>query len=193
MMQPVVFSAAAQAMLSGHVVRAAFGAWFDFTSGPERVWLGEGTYIATDGTVWSGLGGFASIDGEDLSWGLSTDSVTLKLSGLDPSFVSETRAQAKEIRGRKCGIYQLLRDSNEQSLDAPYLVQLYFMDNATFSVDGGTDQLIISMTIEPLFTTKHLPAFALVTDQDQQRKFPGDKIFERIALLSGRQTTIWAS
>lgn len=191
--QEIYFSETVQQMVSGRNVNVALGVWFDFTSGIERVWLGRGTFTAKDGTEWSGLGELASIDGIAATAGLSTEPITMTLSGLDATLLDLTRSQASEIRGRRCGIYILTFDENFQPLDTPYLVELYLMDKASFTVDGDSRSVSITVTAEPLFSTKHVPRFALMTDQDQQTKYPGDKVFERVALLAGRQTLVWSS
>lgn len=191
--QELFFSDAVKEMLAGRNVNAALGVWFDFASEEMRVWLGRGTFTARDGTEWSGLGEIASIDGMQSSPMLSTEPVTMTLSGLDASIIEMTRAQASEIRGRRCGIYILMFDENAQPIDEPYLVELYLMDKASFTVDGETRQMTVSLTAEPLFSTKHVPRFSLMTDQDQQLKYPGDGIFKRVQLLAGRQTVVWSS
>lgn len=187
------FSETVQEMLEGRNVFTAMGVWFDFTSGEDRIWLGRGTFTARDGTVWSGLGELASIDGIQSSAGLSTEPITMTLSGVDTEILDLTRAQASEIRGRRCGVYILMFNETGQPIDEPYLIDLYLMDKASFTVSGETREMSITVTAEPLFSTKHVPKFSLMSDQDQQTRYPGDRIFERVALMSGRQTVVWSS
>lgn len=187
------FSETVQEMLEGRNVFTAMGVWFDFTSGEDRIWLGRGTFTARDGTVWSGLGELASIDGLQSSAGLSTEPITMTLSGVDTEILDLTRAQASEIRGRRCGVYILMFNETGQPIDEPYLIDLYLMDKASFTVSGETREMSITVTAEPLFSTKHVPKFSLMTDQDQQTRYPGDRIFERVALMAGRQTIVWSS
>lgn len=192
MTQEVYFSQTVQEMVSGRNVYMALGVKFEFASETILCWLGRGTFTAGDGTEWTGLGEVASIDGVQASALVSIDPVTITLSGLDTEFMALTREQATEIRGRRCGVYILCFDENWQPIDAPYLVELYLMEKATFTVDGETRTMSITVTAEPLFYTKHVPLTSFMTDQDQQKKYPGDKVFERVALLSGRQTVIWS-
>lgn len=187
------FSETVQELLDGRNVQTAMGVWFDFTSGEDRIWLGRGTFTARDGTVWSGLGELASIDGIQSSAGLSTEPITMTLSGVDTEILDLTRAQASEIRGRRCGVYILMFNETGQPIDEPYLIDLYLMDKASFTVSGETREMSITVTAEPLFSTKHVPKFSLMSDQDQQTRYPGDRIFERVALMSGRQTVVWSS
>lgn len=192
MTQEIYFSETVQEMVSGRNVHVTLGVKFEFASETVRCWLGRGTFTAADNTEWIGLGEVASIDGVQASAIVSIDPVTITLSGLDASLMEMTREQATEIRGRRCGVYILCFDENWQALDEPYLVELYLMEKATFSVDGESRTMSITVTAEPLFYTKHIPLTSFVTDQDQQRKYPGDKVFERVALLAGRQTVFWS-
>lgn len=193
------FSATVDAMLAGREVHCTFGVWFDFLSGVERVWLGRGTFTDNSGNEWLGMGELASIEGVQMSPILSTEPVKMTLNGLDTttlgpnSFQDLARSQATEIRGRRCGVYILFFDSNFAPLDTPFLAELYLMDKASFTVDGETQTMSITIEAEPLFAQKHIPAVSYVTDQDQRAMYPNDKAFERVALLNGKQTIIWSA
>jgi hypothetical protein len=180
-------------MLSGHQVQSSIGVWFDFASGAERVWLGQGTITTNDGNSWLGMGNLASISGLQTSSMLSVDPVEMTLSGLDSQLMTSVRNQATDIRGRRCGVYLLMADSNWKPLDNPYLIELYLMDKASFTVDGETRTMSVTLVSEPLFSQKHIPATAFITDQDQQYKYSGDKIFERVPLMAGKQTVVWST
>lgn len=192
MTQEVFFSQTVQEMVSGRNVHVALGVKFEFASETIRCWTGRGTFTAADNTEWLGLGEVASIDGVQASAIVSIEPVTITLSGLDPELMALTRAQASEIRGKRCGVYILCFDENWQPLDDPYLVELYLMERAQLAVDGEARTMSITVTAEPLFYTKNVPLTSYMTDQDQQRKYPGDKVFERVALLAGRQTVLWS-
>lgn len=115
------------------------------------------------------------------------------LVGPTKSFLQLVKDQANEIRNRYCGIYLLTFDSSFQQLDVPYLTERYVMDKASYSVDGESQTVSITVYAEPLFSTKHIPATAFMSNADQQRKYAGDKIFERVCLLSGKQTVVWSA
>jgi hypothetical protein len=185
------FSGAVAAMLAGREVRVSTGVWFDFASQAMRVWQGRGAFTDNAGNVWQGLGEFGEISGLQGSSMLSIDPVSMTLSGLDASLMGLVRNQANEIAGRRCGVYFLMFDQNFQPLDAPYLTEPYLMDKATFRVDGESRTMTVNLSAEPLFYSKHVPPVSLMTDADQQSKYPGDTIFQRVTLLNGRQTTFW--
>ncbi|MGJ0505604.1 MAG: hypothetical protein ACR652_00430 [Methylocystis sp.] len=185
------FPQAVEEMLAGREVRASVGVWFDFLSEEIRVWQGRGAFTDATGNIWNGLGEFGQISGLQGSSMLSIDPVTMTLSGLDPTMMQLVRSQAEEISGRRCGVFFLAFDENWRPIDSPFLAELYLMDKATLSVDGESRTLVISLSAEPLFFSKHIPPVAMVTDADQQRKYPGDTIFKRVPLLNGRQTVYW--
>lgn len=187
------FSNTVQTMLSGVEVYSSVGVWLDFTSGASRYWLGRGSIRTNDGNTWLGLGSLANISGLQASPMMSTDPIEMTLSGLDADLMSSVRSQATDIRNRTCGIYLLMFNSSGQPLDNPYLIELYVMDKASFTVDGETRTMSVSLVAEPLFSQKHIPLTAFMTDQDQKAKYSGDRIFERVPLLAGKQTVVWSN
>lgn len=189
----IYFSSTVQTMLSGYEVRSSIGVWFDFASGAERVWLGRGSVTTNDSNTWLGMGNLANISGLQASSMMSTEPVEMTLSGLDTQLMNSVRNQATDIRGRRCGIYLLMFDAGWRPLDNPYLIELYLMDKASFTIDGESRTMSVSLIAEPLFSQKHIPATAFMTDQDQQYKYSGDKIFERVPLMAGRQTVVWST
>jgi len=189
--QDLYFPKTVEQMLAGHEVRMSVGVWFDFQSQPMRVWQGRGAFTDPGGNTWNGLGAFGQITGLQGSSMLSVDPITMALSGLDATMANVARQQADELRGRRCGVYLISFDENWGLVDNPYLLELYLMDKATLSVDGETRTLVITLSAEPLFFSKHIPPVAMITDADQQRKYPGDTIFKRVPLLNGRQTIYW--
>lgn len=185
------FPETVEAMLAGHEVRAAVGVWFDFASQEMRLWQGRGSFTDPQGNTWNGLGEFGQVSGLQGSSMLSIEPVTMTLTGLDPALMALVRDQADEITGRRCGIYFLTFDDDFRLLDNPFLAELYLMDKATLSVDGESRTMVVTLNAEPLFFSKHIPPVAMMSDADQQRKYPGDTIFQRVPLLNGRQTIYW--
>jgi hypothetical protein len=179
-------------MLDGHEVRMSIGVRFEFASQDMRVWQGgRGSFTDGDGNVWYGLGKFGQVSGIQGSSMLSVNPISMTLSGVDPSLMSIVRTQSDEIAGRRCGVYFLMFDENFNLLDRPFLSELYLMDRATFSVDGEARTMVVTMDAEPLFFSKHVPPVSMMTDADQQRKYPGDTCMQRVPLLNGRQNIYW--
>lgn len=183
----LVFTEAAQAALSGQVVNMSVAVKLELTDETLFLWRGAGSLTTNDGVTWEGLGKFGDISGLDFSPDAATDPITLTLSGLDATLAEYARTQQDTLRGRVVSVYVLMFDSQWQPLDMPYLCQLAVIDLARLKYSN--DSFVLELVAEPLFASKHLPSLNLVTDADQQSRYPGDKIFERVAYT---HTIFWA-
>ena len=179
MMQPIVFSDAAQLILAGQRVGVAVGVKLELVSETLNLWLGNGKVRSNDGQEWEGLGRLGGISGLEFGALAATQPINLTLSGLDAYLASVARSQYSEMRGRRVSAYMLLFDENMRSTDLPYLCMLAVIDNVSIRRSGDT--FTIEVSAEPVFSRKHMPAFNLVTDADQQARYPNDRIFERAA------------
>jgi hypothetical protein len=185
---PLAFSATAQAVLDGHVVRAVYGVIIDLASGPVRLCQGD-SFVDRIGQRWEGLGLLGSVSGLQAGPEAATAPLQLTLSGIVGDEKARVGAYAKirravadsnaEIVGRTATVYVLLFDrTRNRPIDFPYMLQAYQLGNASLKNEAG--EISLSITGEPLFGGKHIPPLNLVTDADQQAKYPGDRIFERI-------------
>lgn len=173
----VVFSHAAQLVLAGQRVGAAVAVKMELANETLNLWLGNGKVRSNDGQYWEGLGRLGGISGLEFGAIAATQPIDLTLSGLDAELAAVARAQYSEMRGRRVSVYLLLFDEKMQSIDLPYLCMIATIDNASLRRAGDT--FTLDVTAEPIFNTKHMPALNLVTDADQQTRYPGDKIFDR--------------
>jgi hypothetical protein len=173
----IVFSHAAQLVLAGQRVGAAVGVKLELASETLNLWLGNGKVRSNDGQYWEGLGRLGGISGLEFGAIAATQPLNLTLSGLDAQLAAAAREQYSEMRGRRVSVYLLLFNEAMQSIDLPYLCMLATIDNASLRRSG--DAFTLEVVAEPIFNTKHMPALNLVTDADQQARFPGDRIFDR--------------
>jgi hypothetical protein len=193
MSQPdVFFSTAAQAMLAGHMIRACYGVKMELES--ETVYLCQGdTFTDNVGQVWRGLGQLGGVNGVQCGAEAVTAPLELTISGVmqnneGPGYASFYSALSRavadsnaEILGGTVEVYWLLfNQTTAQAIDLPYLLQTYQMGSASLAFDGGSGSVTLSIPADPLFGGKHIPPLNLVSDADQQARYPGDKIFERI-------------
>lgn len=179
MVRPPVFTEAAQLLLSGRLVNMALGVKMELRDETVYYRRGGGTVVTNDGIEWFGLGILGDIQGLDFSPNLSTDPLSLRLSGLelDDRLPGLARQQHAEMRGRLISVYALLFNEYWQPVDMPYLCQMATIDNARLMFEASST--ILEVTAEPLFSSKHLPPLGLVTDADQRSRYPGDRIFDR--------------
>lgn len=178
MTRPIVFSATAQAKLAGQRVAVAAAVKMELAGETIFLWLGNGKLRTNDGQEWEGLGRLGGLDGLEFGAIAPTQQITMKLSGLDAELANDARDQYAQMRGRRVSVYALVgNESTGQQIDMPYLVMLATIDRATLQRSG--DMWVLETMAEPLFSSKHVPALNLVTNADQIKRYPGDKIFER--------------
>ncbi|PPD10288.1 MAG: hypothetical protein CTY36_00405 [Methylocystis sp.] len=177
----LVFSDAAQLVLAGQRVGATLGVKMELASETLNLWLGHGRVRSNDGQEWEGLGQLGGISGLEFGALAATQPITLTLSGLDAGLANTAREQNSQMRGRRVSVFALLFDQSVQPIDLPYLCMLATIDHASMKRSG--DAYVLQVVAEPIFNTKHIPSLNLVTDADQQSRYPGDRIFERSAYV----------
>jgi hypothetical protein len=189
MAQPAVaFSAAAQAILDGHIIRACFGVRMELQSETLHLCQGD-TFTDNTGQTWLGLGALGTISGVQCGAEAVTAPLQLTVSGLLddagkgrlPSLARAIGDSNAEILGGTVTVYWLLFDqTTAKAIDLPYMLQVYQMGSASFAYDGASNSATLTIPADPLFGGKHIPPLNLVSDADQQARYPGDRIFERI-------------
>jgi hypothetical protein len=177
--QPLVFSDAAALLLSGASINRALAVRIELPGETLNLALGHGSIVTNDGTRWTGLGDFGGIDGLDFGPNAPTEAITLTLSGLNAELAKYAREDSIDIRGSLVSVFVLLFDAQWQPVDLPYLCQVAQVDQPSLKRSGDT--YVMEVTAEPPTSSKHIPALNLVTDADQQARYPGDRIFERAA------------
>lgn len=177
----VVFSHAAQRVLAGQRVGVTIGVKLELADETIYLWLGNGALRSNDGQEWEGLGRLGGISGLEFGAVAATQPITLTLSGLDAGLANAAREQNSRMRGRRVSVFALLFDQSMQPIDLPYLCMLATIDHASMKRSG--DAYVLEVVAEPIFNTKHIPSLNLVTDADQQSRYPGDRIFERAAYV----------
>lgn len=177
MTQPLVFSDAAALLLSGASINRALAVRIELPGETLSLALGHGSIVSNDGTRWEGIGDLGAIDGLDFGPNAPTEAITMTLSGLNADLAKLAREDSATLRGSLVSIFVLLFDAQWQPVDLPYLCQVAQIDQASLKRTGDT--YVMEVTAEPPTSSKHIPALNLVTDADQQARYPGDKIFER--------------
>jgi hypothetical protein len=175
----IVFSEAAQAILSGQRVGAAVAVKLELANETLNLWLGNGRVRSNDGQYWEGLGRFGGISGLEFGAKASTRPIAMTLSGLDARLAGMARSEYSGMQGRRVSVYALVFNQKMKCIDLPYLCMLATIENAGMRRSG--DRFVLELNAKPIFNTKHMPALNLVTDADQQTRYPGDKIFDRAA------------
>lgn len=183
--------------LGGGRVQCANLALFDFASGPMRLWGGNGMLKTNDGAEWQGLGEWVGISGIEQAVNGEAPEATFTLSGVDAEVIRLARDEFdSEVRGRLVRLYIQFfgvddpdDPDNQRPLDLPYPIWAGRCLAPGFEIppDGGDRS--ISVRVESLFSLRSRPRYAMNTDRDQQRRFPGDKGFEFVATLVNKVLT----
>ncbi|MBV2147880.1 hypothetical protein KRZ98_06195 [Sphingobium sp. AS12] len=196
--------------LAGGKVQCAFLVLFDFTSEPMRLWRGNGLLKTNDGARWQGIGNLGSMSGIEQAVNGEAPEMSFTLMCVDQeaeegeepitgaSIMRLARDEFEsEVKGRL--VYVLIQffgiddpddPDNQRPLDNPYPVGCGRCLTPTFTMtDEGERSVTISA--ESLFSLRSRPNWAMYTDADQQRRYPGagDKGFEFVASMVNKVVT----
>jgi len=189
----VLFSATVQSILAGNIVRAIYGVQLQLVS--ETLFLCQGdSFIDNTGQKWTGLGMLGQISGIQCGAEAATSPLQLTLSKVlapqtaDKSVghIYSTLSRAvsdsvNETLGRQAVVYLMFFDSvSSVPIDLPYVVARYQLGSGSLAFDSTNGSVTFTLPAEPLFGSKHIPPLNLVSHTDQQMKYPGDNIFERV-------------
>ncbi|MEH6721287.1 MAG: hypothetical protein V7704_20610 [Aurantimonas endophytica] len=186
------FTASEIAHLSQSTVRVATLAKLDFKSQTMRLFAGAGVRDF-GGFEWRGLGGLISIDGLSDQRGTTANPVTITLSGVDQAVLAKAIAEVGEVQNRPITIIWQLLDSDMQPVGRLIpiwwgLMQSPVIDRTEASEDGGAF-CTVSIPCESLMVGRSRPPQGRFTDSDQQKRYPGDRFFERITENKGKVIT----
>lgn len=143
----------------------------NFASGVVYLHDGGGT-LTYNGNTYLGAGDYGSIDVIDESTESIAKTVTLTLSGVPNTILTD--AMTEDYQGRGVTIRIGILDINAMTwVDNPEIVWDGRMDYMVVTIGQGTSQ--IQMRCEHRLNKE--PLVARYTDQDQQIAYPGDTFF----------------
>lgn len=182
-----LFPSAVKAQSDGLLVGAALFVEFAFKTATMRVWEGDGP-LTRGGFEWRGMGSrvdglgnpLQSIDGLEQAVNGNAPQLNLTLSGVDATVVAAARSDADddEIESRDVTIYMGFFDETQPIVGLTPLDNLlplgtWTMQRPSFTANGPTIRTI-NLPCETLFAQRSRAPFTMLTDRDQQRRFPGD-------------------
>jgi hypothetical protein len=184
--------------LAREKVLACFLVKFDFTSAPMNLWIGgNGVLETNDGAKWKGLGQIGSVSGIEQAVNGDAPEMSFSLSGVDAELLSKVRDEYDtEVKGRLVyvlvqffGVADPADPDNERPLDLPFPIAAGRCLRPEFSLAAEGGQNSITVKAESLFSLRSRPRYAMYTDADQKRRFPGDRGFEFVAGLVNKVVT----
>ena len=140
---------------------------------------GIGT-INYGGNDYLGVGQFGSITDAAESEQLSPSSLTLQLSGVDSSLITE--ALDSGSYGDIVTIYIGYRQDDGTLVDDPWVLWRGIFEYS--SITQGQEN-VVSITVQHDLATLNQTSGARFSDEDQQRRFSGDVGFEFVADMAG--------
>lgn len=188
------FSETIAAKKAGRAIGLDLLAFFDFVGSPMRVWAGFHT-LSFGGYDWLGMGALGSVSGLGrASSGISKE-VTFTLSGV-PADLWPLAPEASVATGRSVIVYGACHAVDEGygfvQLDAPFALFAGTMDPPKWSIDWRTGSRSIEIVATDEFVDRKRPRFGLMTNADQQGRFPGDTgLRYRAALPFKTNETPW--
>lgn len=162
-------------MAAGRAVAVARLFRFEFRSSTQRFWDGL-NYITAGGQQWQGAGKLISVSGLEWAEGLGASQATFQLAGTTPELILAARNSKTEVKGRPCAVFLQFLSDRYVPLDQPVAVWAGIMDRIVFR--GNVKQQVLSMNAETVFAERVRSPNGLLTDSDQQVRFPGDRGLE---------------
>ncbi len=145
--------------------------------------------LTVSGNTWVGLGALASIESVTDTDALEPAGLRLTLSGCDAAQVAI--ALSEPVQGRPCMVYQLFLDATtHQPVDTPILEWAGRIDQMT--IQDGEGSATITLTAENRLAEFKRPRIARYTNEEQQRRFAGDRGCEYVAQMADK-TVEWPS
>ena len=165
--------------LGGEIVKPVFNPFYALAIGlPEavRAWTGIGT-LRFGGYDYDGTGAFGSIgEGTDGS----AIGMTATLSGISPDLVDDIFNQP--YRGASFQLFIGATADDFKTISAePVLLWRGKVDAVTVA-DG--EQLAVTITAESRMRDQGRPRVRRYTNQEQQQRHPGDRMFEYLPSLA---------
>lgn len=157
-------------------LRPALFAYFDFQSGPVRVWTGIGPK-AWDGHTWQGLGALGEISPIEESADIKANGVTFQLSGVPSALIATVLGD--NYSGRPVKVWVAALNSARGVVADPYMIFSGRMDNV--EIDEGPVTSVIRVNAESRLVDLQRSKEWRYTHEAQQLHFPGDRGLEFMA------------
>lgn len=177
-----------QEMASGNAVSVTRLFEFEFQSSTQRFWDGLNYLETGDGRRWQGAGKLISVSGLEYAENMAAQPASFSLSGATPELLAVAINADTEIKNRPCAVYLQFLSAKYTPLDDPIAIWVGRMD--TLSFKGNLNNQTLTLNAETLFVERTRSPYGLLTDTDQQARWPGDLGLVFAASLK-HKTTNW--
>lgn len=164
---------AAAAALAARVKRPVLLFEVELATGWVRLWSGVGA-VQWSGHTWLGTGPLGRLSGMTEVAEVEARGMTAALSGVDPEGLAMVLAEVK--RGRPARTWLGFLDESGVVIGDPVL--LFEGRTDAIEISDEVEAATISLGIESGHVGLRNPRIHRLTDQDQQRRHPGDRGLE---------------
>lgn len=158
---------------------------------PVRIWLGFGdirpgvNVLDPTGATYHGFGEIAAVPAVKQMINGAAERVEFSLSGVEGEVLELAAAHdAEAVKGKRVSVGFAVMDAAWQLVGPVRWIRHYTADFLTIQqqpTDDPATPIIrtLSLSCGSLMTTRRRPALGYFTNQDQQRRSPGDRFCER--------------
>lgn len=171
-------SSAMQTAIAATPVRPVLLVEQEFRGATVNLWTGIGP-LSWASKNWVGVGDLIGVSELEESADVSAKGVTISLKGIKSSDIS--LALAGMARNKPGKIWMALLDANGAVVATPKIMFSGKLDTCT--VDDGPETCTISIALESELIDLERPREVRLTDQEQQKRYPGDRGLENVAAL----------
>ncbi|MBR0855671.1 hypothetical protein [Bradyrhizobium liaoningense] len=183
----MTFSEAELAVLARGVVRIGVFFRLDVAPDPVRLWLGFGdiepgvNVLDPDGALYRGLGQIQNVPAFKQLLNGAAERVEFRADGVAGGVLEIAAGDdAEAVKGRPVTVgFGLFGDRWDDLLGGLHWCAYYvadYLEGAQSEPDEkGNSVRSVILSCSTRFTGRRRPAYAYFSDQDQQRRFPGDK------------------
>ena len=172
--------AAILSALQGDSVEPFYAVEAQFTGGTVRLWTGYGDRTI-EGNTYTGAGNLLGISGLDEVADLSAKSITVTLSGVDPTVLA--LALAEPYQRRKLRVLFGVVGSTTS-------VELFAGQMNTMTIDDSGDSSVISILVDSKLVELERASNRRYTSESQKSRHSGDTFFDYVTKLQDRQL-VW--
>lgn len=196
-------SAELTALQSGSV---QLGIFFRLATDPVlRLWLGIGGFpltsdsqsvLDTSGDVYQGAGQLINVPAFQQLTNGTAEVATFSLSGVTQEIIGIVSSNSALVQGKNCNVGYGLFDQNWKLLGSIHWAWQTIADFVSVDQQPQADvsQPIIrtvSLSVSSVFAGRRRRGFSYLTDQDQQRRSPGDNFCLRTVEYSMLSSKTW--
>jgi hypothetical protein len=158
----------------------------DFPSGVLRLWTGVHD-VQWNGETWYAAGSLIGVPEVEETTEIVASGITVSLSGIPPELVSDVIASVTQ--GSIGRVYIGLLDDTGALIVDPTLAFMGRLDVPEIRDEANT--ATVTVTYESRAIDMGKPTPFRLTDDFQQRRFPGDRGLEYVSTLQSGKSLFW--